>query len=386
MTANKLLLQGQGLSTVILKRARPWNWTGMCARRAALPPPTARVASWPSFATRPGRARGDVLVAEDGSLIRVLAAPQKVLHITACAEHGTPFDLMRAAYHLGNRHVPIELQPDHLKIEPDHVLADMLRSMHMTVVEADLPFEPEGGAYGGHVTNDGHSHHHHGHGHCMTTPTEPMAWRAELSAADVAGLAGAAHRRFSYSKGLKRPSMRLVTTETEAATGWCSSCTDPVARRHGRDCAATPPGKSAICRATLPPQPVGAHHARNQRAAAADRADGPLADRMAAQPLCRRSCAHAPATGWPSKMPATPSRRLLPTAPAPRPAMRCWLCLWLGRNMVQAAIKAVPLGQSAGQRILARLTTIPQAVEYALALPDHARQAFAHAGHSFSPA
>lgn len=67
-----------------------------------------------------------------------------MLHITACAEHGTPFDLMRAAYHLGNRHVPIELQPDHLKIEPDHVLADMLRSMHMTVVEADLPFEPEG--------------------------------------------------------------------------------------------------------------------------------------------------------------------------------------------------------------------------------------------------
>jgi urease accessory protein len=95
----------------------------------------------------------------------VLAAPQKVLHITACAVHGTPFDLMRAAYHLGNRHVPIELQPDHLKIEPDHVLADMLRSMHMTVVEADLPFEPEGGAYGGHVTNDGHSHHHHGHAH-----------------------------------------------------------------------------------------------------------------------------------------------------------------------------------------------------------------------------
>ena len=70
---------------------------------------------------------------------------------------------MRAAYHLGNRHVPIELQPDHLKIEPDHVLADMLRSMHMTVVEADMPFEPEGGAYGGHVTNDGHSHHHHSH-------------------------------------------------------------------------------------------------------------------------------------------------------------------------------------------------------------------------------
>ncbi len=43
----------------------------------------------------------------------------------------------------------------------------MLRSMHMTVVEADLPFEPEGGAYGGHVTNDGYSHHHHGHSHAQ---------------------------------------------------------------------------------------------------------------------------------------------------------------------------------------------------------------------------
>jgi urease accessory protein len=78
---------------------------------------------------------GDVLVAEDGSLIKVIAAPQPVLVITHCSEHGTPFDLMRAAYHLGNRHVPIELKPDHLKIEPDHVLAGMLRSMHLIVRE-----------------------------------------------------------------------------------------------------------------------------------------------------------------------------------------------------------------------------------------------------------
>ncbi len=76
---------------------------------------------------------GDVLVAEDGSMVRVIAAPQPVMVITACAQHGTPFDLTRAAYHLGNRHVPIELQPDHLKIEPDHVLAEMLRAMHLTV-------------------------------------------------------------------------------------------------------------------------------------------------------------------------------------------------------------------------------------------------------------
>jgi urease accessory protein len=101
-------------------------------------------------------------VAEDGSLVRVQAAPQAVLRITACAEHGSPFDLTRAAYHLGNRHVPIELQPDHLKIEPDHVLADMLRTMHMTVVAVSEPFEPESGAYGDH---GGHSHNGHGHDH-----------------------------------------------------------------------------------------------------------------------------------------------------------------------------------------------------------------------------
>ena len=99
---------------------------------------------------------GDVLVAEDGSMVRVIAAPQAVLRITACTAHGSPFDLTRAAYHLGNRHVPIELQPDHLKIEPDHVLADMLRAMHLTVEEVEEAFEPEGGAYsaGGH----GHAH------------------------------------------------------------------------------------------------------------------------------------------------------------------------------------------------------------------------------------
>lgn len=104
---------------------------------------------------------GDVLVAQDGSLVRVIAAPQAVLRITHCAEHGTAFDLTRAAYHLGNRHVPIELQPDHLKIEPDHVLADLLRSMHLIVNPVDEAFEPEGGAYAAGAHDHGHSHHSH---------------------------------------------------------------------------------------------------------------------------------------------------------------------------------------------------------------------------------
>jgi urease accessory protein len=68
---------------------------------------------------------------------------------------------MRAAYHLGNRHVPIELKPDHLKIEPDHVLAALLRAMHLTVVEVHEAFEPESGAYAA----GGHSHGNHTHAH-----------------------------------------------------------------------------------------------------------------------------------------------------------------------------------------------------------------------------
>jgi len=118
----------------------------------------------------------------------VLAAPQPVLVITACTQHGTAFDLTRAAYHLGNRHVPIELQPDHLKIEPDHVLADMLRAMHLAVTEAQDAFEPERGAYAagghGHGHSHGHDHDHdhahdagHGrtHAHALTAPAARVA-------------------------------------------------------------------------------------------------------------------------------------------------------------------------------------------------------------------
>jgi urease accessory protein len=166
ITVNKRLAQGRGLARALVQRAPSveLDWDVRQNSRFSATDSLGRAIA--VFLPRGQAVRGgDVLVAEDGSLIRVVAAPQRVLRITACATHGTPFDLTRAAYHLGNRHVPIELQPDHLKIEPDHVLADMLRAMHLTVTEVDEPFEPEGGAYGGHVTNDGHSHHGHGHAH-----------------------------------------------------------------------------------------------------------------------------------------------------------------------------------------------------------------------------
>ncbi len=154
---SKLISQGQGLATALIKRAATveLDWDVRQKSRFDATDSTGRQLG--VFLPRGTLVRGgDVLVAEDGSLIKVLAAVQPVLRITACTEHGSAFDLTRAAYHLGNRHVPMELQPDHLKIEPDHVLADMLRAMHLTVSEETDSFEPEGGAY----SSNGHNHVH----------------------------------------------------------------------------------------------------------------------------------------------------------------------------------------------------------------------------------
>jgi urease accessory protein len=160
---SKLLPQGHGLAPVLLKRAATVELDWDVRQKSRFDATDSLGRALGVFLPRGTAVRGgDVLVAEDGSLVRVLAAPQPVLRITHCNAHGTPFDLTRAAYHLGNRHVPIELKPDHLKIEPDHVLADMLRAMHLIVHAVNEPFEPEGGAY---AAGGGHTHgHHHDHG------------------------------------------------------------------------------------------------------------------------------------------------------------------------------------------------------------------------------
>ena len=165
LTANKIMPQGAGLAPVLLKRAPTLELDWDVRQKSRFDGVDSSGRRIGVFLPRGSVVRGgDVLVVEDGSLVRVLAAPQQVLHISHCPQHGSPFDLTRAAYHLGNRHVPIELQPDHLKIEPDHVLADMLRAMHLIVREDALAFEPEAGAY----SAQGHAHAHgadHGHGH-----------------------------------------------------------------------------------------------------------------------------------------------------------------------------------------------------------------------------
>ena len=178
LTLNKLMPQGAGLAPVLIKRAATveLDWDVRQKSRFDATDSTGRHLG--IFLPRGTLVRGgDVLVAEDGSLVRVIAAPQPVLRITACSAHGSAFDLTRAAYHLGNRHVPIELKPDHLKIEPDHVLADMLRAMHLTVVEVTEAFEPEGGAY---------AHSAHGHEHAAA-PAKRVAIAVVAAAPHVHG-------------------------------------------------------------------------------------------------------------------------------------------------------------------------------------------------------
>ena len=167
--ASKRIAGGAGLAAVLLKRAPTLelDWDTRSKSRFSATDSTGREIGvvLPRGTLLRG---GDVLVAEDGTLLRVIASPQPVLQVRHCAEHGSPFDLLRAAYHLGNRHVPLELQPELLQFEPDPVLADMLRRQHLIVTEAQAAFEPEGGAYG---EGAGHGHHdhghddHHGHGH-----------------------------------------------------------------------------------------------------------------------------------------------------------------------------------------------------------------------------
>lgn len=101
---------------------------------------------------------GDCLKTGDGRSVQVLAAHEPVMQVTASSSQ----QLMRAVYHLANRHVPLQIGADDngqgwLRLEQDHVLKEMLLGLGMEVSEMAAPFEPEAGAYGG-----GH-HHHHAH-------------------------------------------------------------------------------------------------------------------------------------------------------------------------------------------------------------------------------
>lgn len=96
---------------------------------------------------------GEYLEAQDGRTVKVVALPEKLLHVT-CAN---AYELTRAAYHLGNRHVALQVGQGWLRLLDDYVLKAMLEQLGAHVEAVEAPFQPEHGAYGG-----GHHHSHHG--------------------------------------------------------------------------------------------------------------------------------------------------------------------------------------------------------------------------------
>jgi urease accessory protein len=100
---------------------------------------------------------GDLLQGEaDEPLVRIIAKPEPVM--TAIAH--TPLELLRAAYHLGNRHVPLEVTEHYLRFSADSVLKAMLEQLGLHIHEDIAPFQPETGAYG-HSHAHSHNHPHH---------------------------------------------------------------------------------------------------------------------------------------------------------------------------------------------------------------------------------
>jgi len=178
---SKLIGAGRGLAAALVRRASvvalDWD-TRQKSRFEALDSGGRRLAV---FLPRGRIVRGgDVLVGEDGSLVRVEALAQPILVVTAPASgdaESASLALAKAAYHLGNRHVPLQVRADRLVLEPDHVLAEMLARMGLDVAKTSGPFEPEPGAYDAagagrehaHRADEphgrGHDAHEHGHAH-----------------------------------------------------------------------------------------------------------------------------------------------------------------------------------------------------------------------------
>lgn len=104
---------------------------------------------------------GDLLSGEDGITVQVRAADETL----SIVRSDDPLLLARACYHLGNRHMSIQIMRGELRYSHDHVLDDMLRGLGLTVTVEQAPFEPEPGAYGGSADGHSHGHHHHGHQH-----------------------------------------------------------------------------------------------------------------------------------------------------------------------------------------------------------------------------
>jgi len=102
---------------------------------------------------------GDGLQLDDGRWLEVHAATESIVEV----RHKNSHQLARLAWHLGNRHLPTEIRDEVLRIRPDHVIEDMLRGFGADLVKVQVPFQPEGGAYGGNGHHLDHSDSGHNH-------------------------------------------------------------------------------------------------------------------------------------------------------------------------------------------------------------------------------
>jgi len=93
---------------------------------------------------------GDGLLLDDGAIVRVAGRPESLLEVTASSVH----ELARLAWHVGNRHVEVQIVGDRLRIRRDHVIEDMLRGLGARITPIEACFEPEGGAYAHHHDDD----------------------------------------------------------------------------------------------------------------------------------------------------------------------------------------------------------------------------------------
>lgn len=161
LNVNKFIPRGQGLAAVLVKRAPgvELDWALRQSGRFQATDSSGRAldVALPAGSALRG---GDVLIADDGSLVRVVAAPQPVLVVRPCSAHGSPLDLLRAAHLLGRRGVPIDPRPDHLRITPDATLAALLRQQHLDVHDERAPFDPASDERPGQDHGHGHDHGH----------------------------------------------------------------------------------------------------------------------------------------------------------------------------------------------------------------------------------
>jgi len=403
LIASKLIGAGRGLAPAVVRRAGrvalDWD-TRQKSRFEAVDSAGRRIGV---FLPRGRIVRGgDVLVVDDGSLLVVDALDQPILVVTAAA-NAAPGDaalaIARATYHLGNRHVPLEVHTDRLVLEPDHVLAALLVRMGLHVATTRGPFEPEAGAYeaavvgtSSHRHHEGGAHvHDYGHGHgpdhdrgrdLVQQDHDDAA--ATLSPATLLQLMRLASPSlpvggFSYSEGLESAVDAALVGDEAGALRWL---VDQLRLGLARsDMPVVARALAAWRRGDL------ADVAALNEWFATTRETGELlrqaeqTGRSLALWLRHRGVADArllcleslqPAPTWPVAF----ALAAADSGATTRDVLVTFAGGW-AENMAQAAIKAVPLGQSAAQRILAALAIeIPEVVASALRLASGEMQAF----------